>query len=101
VTRQIDLGKRNAEIVALLKARQMPMREIARRYSLSPQSISLIAIRHGNYAKALDPNKVRAASKLIKRGMPLTHVAQTVGLDYRRLRHLTANPDVRCTPSPG
>ena len=66
----------------------MPMHKIAARYGLSTQSISRIAIRHGVYAKAVDPNKVRAASKLIRRGMPLTHVAETVGIEYKRLRHL-------------
>ena len=73
----MDLVKRNAEIVALVKARKMPMREIAARYHLSTSSISLIAIRHGVHAQAADPKKVRAASKLIQRGMPLRHVAQT------------------------
>ena len=68
----MDLVKRNAEIVALVKAREMPMRKIAARYGLSDSSISLIAIRHGVHARAPDPKKVQAASKLIKRGMPLT-----------------------------
>ena len=48
----MDLVKRNAEIVALVKARKMPMREIAARYRLSTSSISLIAIRHGVYAQS-------------------------------------------------
>jgi hypothetical protein len=123
----MDLVKRNAEIVALVQARKMPMREIAARYRLSTSSISLIAIRHGVHAQAADPKKVRAASKLIQRGMPLRHVAQTVDLNYQRLRHLlekrgvykvphetvgpgararcascggiTANRDARCAPS--
>ena len=123
----MDRVKRNAEIVALVKARKMPMREIAARYRLSTSSISLIAIRHGVHAQAADPKKVQAASELIQRGMPLRHVAQTVGLHYQRLRHLlakqastrcphqmvgpgasarcascegiTANPDIRCAPS--
>ena len=47
----MDLIKRNAEIVALVKARKMPMREIAARYRLSTSSISLIAIRHGVHAQ--------------------------------------------------
>src|SRR5215470_19817710 len=84
----MDRVKRNAEIVALVKARKMLLRKIAARYALSIQSISRIAIRQGVHAKAIDPNKVRAASKLIKRGMPLTHVAETVGLNYRRLRQV-------------
>ena len=50
----MDLVKRNAEIVALVKARKMPMREIASRYRLSTSSISLIAIRHGVHAQAAD-----------------------------------------------
>ena len=50
----MDLVKRNAEIVALVKARKMPMREIAARYRLSTSSISLIAIRHGIHAQAAD-----------------------------------------------
>ena len=55
----MDLVKRNAEIVALVKARKMPMRAIAARYRLSTSSISLIAIRHGVHAQAADPKKVR------------------------------------------
>ena len=96
----MDLVKRNAEIVALVKARKMPMRKIAARYLLSTSSISLIAIRHGVHAQAADPNKVRAASKLIQRGMPLRHVAQTVGLGYQRLRHLLAKQGVYKVPPP-
>ena len=96
----MDLVKRNAEIVALVKARKMPMRKIAARYRLSTSSISLIAIRHGVHAQAADPTKVRAASKLIQRGMPLRHVAQTVGLDYQRLRHLLAKQGVYEVPPP-
>ena len=96
----MDLVKRNAEIVALVKARKMPMREIAARYRLSTSSISLIAIRHGVHAQAADPKKVRAASKLIQRGMPLRHVAQTVGLHYQRLRHLLEKQGVYKVPPP-
>ena len=96
----MDLVKRNADFVALVKARKMPMREIAARYRLSTSSISLIAIRHGVHAQAADPKKVRAASKLIKRRMPLRHIAQTVGLDYQRLRHLLAKQGVYKVPPP-
>ena len=96
----MDLVKRNAEIVALVRARKMPMREIAARYRLSTSSISLIAIRHGVHAQAADPKKVQAASKLIQRGMPLRHVAQTVGLHYQRLRHLLAKQGVYKVPPP-
>ena len=96
----MDLVKRNAEIVALVKARKMPMREIAARYRLRTSSISLIAIRHGVHARAADSKKVRAASKLIQRGMPLRHVAQTVGLDYQRLRHLLEKQGVYKVPAP-
>ena len=53
----MDLVKRNVEIVALVKARKLPMREIAARYRLSTSSISLIAIRHGVLAQAADPKK--------------------------------------------
>ncbi|MFZ0853152.1 MAG: helix-turn-helix domain-containing protein [Hyphomicrobiaceae bacterium] len=91
----MDLVKRNAEIVALVKARKMPMRAIAARYRLSTSSISLIAIRHGVHAQAAE-----AASKLIQRGMPLRHVAQTVGLDYQRLRHLLEKLGVYTVPPP-
>ena len=96
----MDLVKRNAEIVALVKARKMPMRKIAALYGLSDSSISLIAIRHGVHAKALDPKKVRAARKLIQRGMPMRHVAQTVGLNYQRLRQLLAEQGVYKVPPP-
>ena len=96
----MDLVKRNAEIVALVKERKMPMREIAARYRLSTSSISLIAIRHGVHAQAADPKKVRAASKLIQRGMQLRHVAQTVGLHYQRLRHLLEKQGVYEVPPP-
>ena len=100
MTRHMDLVKRNAEIVALVKARKMPMREIAARSGLSTSSISLIALRHGVHAQAADPKKVQAASKLIQRGMPLRHVAQTVGLDYQRLRHLLEKQGVYKVPPP-
>jgi hypothetical protein len=90
MTRHMDLVKRNAEIVALVKARKMPMRKVAARYRLSTSSISLIAIKHGVHAQAADPKKVRAASKLMARGMPLTHVADTVGLTRQRLRQILA-----------
>ena len=96
----MDLVKRNAEIVALVKARKMPMRKIAARYRLSTSSISLIAIRHGVHAQTADPKKVRAASKLIQRGMPLRHVAQTVGLNYQRLRQLLEKQGVYKVPPP-
>ena len=79
----MDLIERNAEIVALVKARKMPMREIAARYRLSTSSISLIAIRHGVHAQAADPKKVQAACKLIQRGMPLSML--------RRLSAFTIN----------
>src|SRR5262245_14374620 len=95
----MDRVKRNAEIVALVKARKMPMRKIAARYGLSTQSISRIAIRQGVHAKALDPNKV-LASKLSARGMPLTHVAETVGIDYKRLRQLLEKQGVYKVPLP-
>ena len=42
----IDRVKRNAEIVALVKARKMPMRKIAARYRLSVSRISEIATKH-------------------------------------------------------
>jgi hypothetical protein len=96
----MNLVKRNAKIVALVKARKMPMREIAARYRLSTSSISLIAIRHGVHARAADPKKVRAASKLIQGGMPLRHVAQTVGLNYQRLRQLLEKQGVYKVPAP-
>ena len=78
----------------------MPMREIAARYRLSTSSISLIAIRLGVHAQAADPKKVQAASKLIQRGMPLRHVAQTVGLNYQRLREILAKQGVYKVPPP-
>ena len=43
---------------------------------------------------------MRAASKLIQRGMPLRHAAQTVGLHYQRLRHLLAEQGVYEVPPP-
>ena len=54
----------------------------------------------GVHAQAADPKKVRAASKLIQRGMPLRHVAQTVGLHYQRLGHLLAKQGVYEVPPP-
>ena len=66
------------------------MWKIAARYRLSTSSISLIAIKHGVHAQAADPKKVEAASKLIARGMALTHVADTVGLNRQRLRQILA-----------
>src|SRR5262245_42419206 len=90
--------KRNAEIVALVKARKMPRRKIAARYGLN--TISRIAICHGVRAKALDPNMLRVASKLIRLGMPLTHVAETVGVEYKRLRHLLGRLGLYKVPPP-
>jgi transposase-like protein len=46
----MDRVKRDAEIVALVKSRKMPMHKIAARYGLSTPSISRIAIRHGIHA---------------------------------------------------
>ena len=37
---------------------------------------------------------------MIQRGMPLRHVAQTVGLDYQRLRHLLEKLGVYEVPPP-
>ena len=59
---EMNLVTRNAEIVALVKARKMPMREIAARYRLSTSSISLIAIRQGVHAQAHPKRCVRRAS---------------------------------------
>ena len=50
--------------------------------------------------QAADPKKVQAASELIQRGMPLRHVAQTVGLHYQRLRHLLAKQAFIAVPPP-
>jgi hypothetical protein len=72
----MDLVKRNAQIVALVKAGKIPRRKIAARYRLSVTSISQIAMKHGVCVRTPDPQKVRLASELINRGMPLTHVAQ-------------------------
>ena len=44
--------------------------------------------------------EIWAASKLIQRGMPLRHVAQTVGLHYQRLRHLLEKQGVYTVPAP-
>jgi len=67
----MDRVKRNAEIVALVKARKMPMRKIAARYRLSVSRISEIATKHRVYVRTPDPKK-----------MPLMHVAQRVGLQH-------------------
>jgi hypothetical protein len=42
----MDRAKRNAEIIALVRARKMPGK-IAARYRLSVSTISSIAIKHG------------------------------------------------------
>src|SRR5262245_20525085 len=96
----MDRVKRNSEIVALVRARKMPMRKIAARYGLSTPSISRIAIRHGVQPKAIDPKNVQAAGMLIKRRMPLTHVAETVGVEYKRLRQLLEKQGVYKVPPP-
>jgi hypothetical protein len=90
ITELMDLVKRNAEIVALVKARKIPRRKIAVRYRLSVSTISSIAIKHGvrAYVKIPDPEKLRAAKQLINRGMPLTHVARTVGFNIQTLRRI-------------
>jgi hypothetical protein len=98
----MDLVKRNAEIVALVKARKMPRRKIAARYRLSVASISSIAIKHGVYVRTPDPKKVRVASELINREMPLTHVAQAAGFNKQTLRRILEDEGVyvRSPPTP-
>ena len=97
----MDLIKRDAEIVALVKARKMPMRAIAARYRLSTSSISLIAIRHGVHAQAADPKKVRAASK---QADPTRDAIEACCADRRpslsRLRHLLEKQGVYKVPPP-
>ncbi len=94
----MDLVKRNAE-----KARKIPRRKIAVRYRLSV-SMSSIAIKHGvrAYVKTPDPEKLRAAKQLINRGMPLTHVARTVGFNIQTLRRILEDEGlyVRSRPTP-
>jgi hypothetical protein len=84
----MDRVKRNAEIVALVKARKMPMRRIAERYRLDVSTIYSIANEHGVHLRAPDPQKVRIASELINCGMPLTHVAQRAGFNIQTLRRI-------------
>ena len=84
----MDRVKRNAEIVALVKARKMPMRKIAERYRLEVSSIYSIANGQGVYLRTPDPKKVWIASELINCGMPLTHVAQRVGFNIQTLRRI-------------
>jgi DNA-binding CsgD family transcriptional regulator len=98
----MDLVKRNAEIVALLKAGNLSRRKIAARYRLHVSTISLIAIKHGVRVRTPNPKKVWVASELINRGMPLTHVAQTVGFNLQTLRRILEDEGlyVRSRPTP-
>src|SRR5215510_3870491 len=98
----MDRVKRNAEIVALVKARKMPMRKIAERYRLEVSSIYAIANEHGVYLRTPDPKKVWIASELINCGMPLTHVAQRVGFNIQTLRRILEEQGlyVRSLPTP-
>ncbi len=98
----MNLVKRNAEIVALVKARKMPRRKIAERYRLSVSSISSIAIKHGVYVRTPDPKKVRVACELINSGTPLTHVAQRIGFNIQTLRRILEEKGlyVRTLPTP-
>src|SRR5262249_18345131 len=98
----MDRAKRNAEIVALVKARKMPRCKIAARYRLSVSRISEIATKHGVYVRVPDPKKVWVASELINCGMPLTHVAQRVGFNIQTLRRLLEEEGlyVRSVPTP-
>src|SRR5215510_1302648 len=98
----MDRVKRNAEIVALVKARKMPMRKIAERYRLEVSSIYAIANEHGVYLRTPDPKKVWIASELINCGMPLTHVAQRVGFNIQTLRRILEEEGlyVRSLPTP-
>src|SRR5262245_11572914 len=98
----MDRVKRNAEIVALVKARKMPMRKIAARYRLEVSSIYSIANEQGIYLRTPDPKKVWIASELINRGMPLTHVAQRVGFNIPTLRRILEEQGlyVRSPPTP-
>jgi transposase-like protein len=96
----MDRVKRNAEIVALVKARKMPMRKIAERYRLEVSSIYAIANEHGVYLRTPDALKVRIASELINCGMPLTHVAQRVGFNIQTLRRILEAEGLFIRPPP-
>ena len=98
----MDRVKRNAEIVALVKARRLSVRKIAERYRLSDSSIYEIAVKHGVYLRTPDPQKVRIASELINCGMPLTHVAQRVGFNIQTLRRILEEEGlyIRSLPTP-
>ena len=57
----MDLVKRNADIVALVKARKMPVRKIAARYRLSTLSANAAAIeRHALQRSALQDFHIAA-----------------------------------------
>jgi hypothetical protein len=89
----MDRVKRNAAIVALVKARKMTKRRIAERYRLEVSTIYSMANEHGVHLRAPDPQKVRIARELINCGMPLTHVAQCVGFNIQTLRRVwTVHP---------
>jgi hypothetical protein len=49
-----------------------------------------------------DPQKVWVAGELINRGMPLTHVAQTIGFNIQTLRRILEEEGfyVRSLPTP-
>jgi len=98
----MDRVKRNAEIIALVKARKMAMRKIAARYRLDVSTIYAIANEHGVYLRTPDPQKVWIARELINCGMPLTHVAQRVGFNIQTLRRILEEEGlyVRSLPTP-
>jgi hypothetical protein len=96
----MDRVKRNAAIVALVKARKMTKRRIAERYRLEVSTIYSIANEHGVHLRAPDPQKVRIASELINCGMPLTHVAQRVGFNIQTLRRILEAKGLYIGPRP-
>jgi hypothetical protein len=53
----MDRLKRNAEIVALVKAREIPMRKIAERYRLDVSSLDAIANEHELHLRIPDSQK--------------------------------------------
>ena len=89
----MDRARRNAKIVKLVRARKLTMHEIGGMFDLTRGAVSVIAKAHGVApgVRRLNPSKVLKAVRLIDRGMPVAHAAQTAGLRADSLKVHLAN----------
>ena len=80
--KNVPKTERNAAIVRLIEARELSLDEIGRRYGVTGKRICQIGLRVGvqRGRRLIPEDKIAAAHALAQRGIPLTHVADMVGI---------------------